>query len=66
MSDLPPQFIEIKSGRNTFDCVHLTRETKKQQALGKHHYDDMIKANFDFRAQLRAGRNALALRARAF
>lgn len=53
--DLPPQFIEIKSGRNTFlDCVqYLTHETEKQQALGKHHYDDSeIKANFDFRTQL--------------
>lgn len=53
--DLPPQFIEIKSGRNTFlDCVqYLTHETEKQQSLGKHHYDDSeIKANFDFRAQL--------------
>jgi hypothetical protein len=53
--DLPPQFIEIKSGRNTFlDCVqYLTHETEKQQALGKHHYDDSeIKANFDFRKQL--------------
>ncbi len=44
-----------KSGRNTFlDCVqYLTHETEKQQALGKHHYDDSeIKANFDSRAQL--------------
>ena len=53
--DLPPQFIEIKSGRNTFlDCVqYLTHETEKQQSLGKHHYDDSeIKSNFDFRKQL--------------
>lgn len=53
--NLPPQFIEIKSGRNTFlDCVqYLTHETEKQQALGKHRYDDSeIKANFDFREKL--------------
>lgn len=53
--DLPPQFIEIKSGRNAFlDCVqYLTHETEKQQALGKHHYDDSeIKASFDFRRKL--------------
>lgn len=53
--NLPPQFIEIKSGRNTFlDCVqYLTHETEKQQSLGKHRYDDSeIKANFDFRKKL--------------
>ncbi len=31
-----------RAGLNTFlDCVqYLTHETEKQQALGKHHYDD--------------------------
>ncbi len=61
-----------KVGRNTFlDCVHecwhFNSRNRKQQALGKHHYDDSeIKAFFDFRGAIgRKGRNALALRARA-
>ncbi len=41
-------------GTRFLDCVqYLTHETEKQQASGKHHYDDSeIKANFDC-AQLR-------------
>ncbi len=48
-------------------CSILTRG-EKQQALGKHHYDDSeIKGNFDFACTAigRKGRNALA-RAEAF
>ncbi len=63
-----PQFIEIKSGGTRLDCVqYLTHETEKQQALGKHHYDDSeIARIFDFRAQWsKVARNALALRAGA-
>ncbi len=59
------QFIEIGRGRNTsLDCVqYLTHETEKQQALGKHHYDDSeIKANSLTSAQLVEREEMLALR----
>ncbi len=42
---------------------HLTHETEKQQASGKHHYDDSeIKANFDFRATQLARKEEMRLR----
>lgn len=52
---LPPNFIKARSGHGAFlDLVeYLTHEHPKQQALGKHRYDDSeINANFDFRVAL--------------
>nr|WP_297706770.1 Rep family protein [uncultured Butyrivibrio sp.] len=52
---VPANYIEIKKGRGAFlDAVeYITHEDEKQQALGKHLYDDSeIKANFDFRQEL--------------
>ena len=54
---VPEHLVEVKNGRGAFlDAVqYLTHEDEKQQALGKHRYDDSeIKASigFDFRAEL--------------
>ncbi len=49
-SSILPQFIEIKSGRNTFlDCVqYSTHENRKiTGSIGKHHYDDSEIREFD-------------------
>lgn len=51
-------FIDIPKGRGAgkfLDCVkYLTHEDPKQQIMGKHLYPDKeIKANFDFRAELK-------------
>ena len=50
-------FVDVPKGYGAgkfMDCVeYLTHESTKQQALGKHRYDDgEVKANFDFREQL--------------
>lgn len=61
--DIAENFIQLPKGRGAFlDCVeYLTHESEKQQAEGKHLYDDSeVHANFDFRAELtvRAQRRA--------
>ncbi len=64
--DLPPQFIEIKRSEHVFR-LWLIFAHETATGSRKHHYDDSeIKAEYDFRAQLVEGRNALALRAEAF
>lgn len=52
---IPENFIDCPKGHNQFlDCVqYLTHEDEKQQALGKHRYNDNeVIANFDFREAL--------------
>lgn len=52
---IPENFIDCPKGHNQFlDCVeYLTHESEKQQALGKHRYNDNeVIANFDFREAL--------------
>lgn len=49
------QYIEAPSGRGNFlDCTeYLTHESPKQQAKGKHRYEDeLVKSNFNFRSEL--------------
>lgn len=49
------QYIDVPKGRGAFlDCVEYeTHEDDKQQAAGKHLYDDTeVHANFDWRAEL--------------
>ena len=60
---VPENFVDVPKGRGAFlDCVeYLTHESEKEQAKGKHRYDDSeVIANFDFRAELtvRAQRQA--------
>jgi len=60
---VPENFVDVPKGRGAFlDCVeYLTHESEKEQAKGKHRYDDSeVVANFDFRAELtvRAQRQA--------
>lgn len=55
--NVPEHLVEVKNGRGAFlDAVkYLTHEDDKQQALGKHRYDDdAVKASvgFDWRAAL--------------
>lgn len=52
---VPENYVNIARGRGAFlDCVeYLTHEAPKQQALGKHRYDDSeIKSNFGWRSAL--------------
>lgn len=52
---VPMNFVEIARGRGAFlDCVeYLTHEAPKQQALGKHRYEDSeVHANFEWRKLL--------------
>ncbi len=56
---------QSKRSEHVLDCVqYLTHETEKQQALGKHPYDDSeIKNEFWLSLRNCERRNALALRA---
>lgn len=52
---IPQQYIDVPKGKGAFlDCVqYLSHESVKEQAKGKHKYDDKeITANFDFRGEL--------------
>ncbi|MDD6429210.1 MAG: hypothetical protein PUF90_07030 [Lachnospiraceae bacterium] len=52
---VPTQCVEVKRGRDAFIecCQYGTHETAKQQAMGKHMYDDTeVTANFDFRGAI--------------
>lgn len=52
---VPMNFVEIARGRGAFlDCVeYLTHEAPKQQAAGKHRYEDTeVHANFEWRKLL--------------
>lgn len=53
--EISENFVEVKKGANAFlDCVeYLTHEHPKQQALGKHRYDDSeVNAGFAWREEL--------------
>ena len=52
---VPVQYVNFPQGRNAFlDCVlYLIHESEKEQAKGKHRYDDEeVVANFDWRTQV--------------
>lgn len=54
---IPENFVDVPKGHGAFlDCVeYLTHENPKEQAKGKHRYDDSeVVASFDFRAELTA------------
>lgn len=52
---VPEQFVEVVSGANAYieTVEYLTHESDKEQAAGKHRYDDSeVKSNHDWRAEL--------------
>ncbi|MEE8717220.1 MAG: hypothetical protein SOI24_09310 [Coriobacteriales bacterium] len=52
---IPENFVDVPKGHGAFlDCVeYLTHENPKEQAKGKHRYDDSeVVASFDFRSEL--------------
>lgn len=53
--NIPENFVDVPKGRGAFlDCVeYLTHESEKQQAKGKHRYEDEeVKSNFEWREEL--------------
>lgn len=52
---VPEQYVDVPKGTGAFlDCVeYLTHESEKEQDRGKYRYDDdLVQANFDWRAKL--------------